>query len=99
MKHLHNWAQPAIPKQFLEPEETFEDHYLQVQGTAMGLSVVPNYANVFMDSYRTGKFELDIFYTVIISYSKLIKVFYEIDDIFLSFGQVTILNWRNFLHT
>ena len=29
------------------------DHYLQTGGTAMGTSVAPNYANLFMDRFKT----------------------------------------------
>ena len=29
------------------------DHYLQTGGTAMGTSLAPNYANLFMDRFET----------------------------------------------
>ena len=29
------------------------DHYLQIGGTAMGTALAPNYANLFMDKFKT----------------------------------------------
>ena len=33
------------------------EHYLQTDGTAMGTSVAPNYANIFMDRFETKALE------------------------------------------
>ena len=33
------------------------DHYLQIEGTAMGTGVAPNYANLFMDHFETKALE------------------------------------------
>ena len=33
------------------------DHYLQTGGTAMGTSLAPNYANLFMDRFETKALE------------------------------------------
>ncbi|CAN7979088.1 unnamed protein product [Ixodes persulcatus] len=52
-----------------------DDHYLQIQGAAMGSRMSPNYANIFM-----GKFEETFVWT----YAKIPAIYLRyIDDIFI----------------
>ena len=69
------------------------DHYLQTGGTAMGTSLAPNYANLFMDRFETKA--LAGFPQKPLTWKRFI------DDIFLvwTHGEKSLKNFIDYLNS
>jgi hypothetical protein len=64
------------------------DHYLQINGTAMGTKMAPSYANIFM-----GKFEKQLLES---SIERPLSWYRFIDDVDMKWTQMK--NYRSFFH-